>query len=118
MNLELINKTALISGSTKGIGLAIASQLASEGARVIVNGRSDKAVHSALEQIRKQVPEAKVEGFGGDLKPDLNRIAEPAAPFRLLTRNTPISPLGSGTSMVSKRASLACSICGIGLALR
>ena len=67
MNLELINKTALISGSTKGIGLAIASQLASEGARVIVNGRSDKAVHSALEQIRKQVPEAKVEGFGGDL---------------------------------------------------
>ena len=67
MNLELINKTALISGSTKGIGFAIASQLASEGARVIVNGRSDKAVHSALEQIRKQVPEAKVEGFAGDL---------------------------------------------------
>src|SRR5260370_20626613 len=67
MNLELINKTALIAGSTKGIGLAIASQLASEGARVIANGRSDKAVHSALEQIRKQVPEAKVERFGGDL---------------------------------------------------
>ena len=67
MNLELINKTALISGSTKGIGFAIASQLASEGARVIVNGRSDKAVHSALEQIRKQVPEAKVEGFVRDL---------------------------------------------------
>jgi NAD(P)-dependent dehydrogenase (short-subunit alcohol dehydrogenase family) len=67
MNLELINKTALISGSTKGIGFAIASQLASEGARLIVNGRSDKAVHSALEQIRKQVPEAKVEGFAGDL---------------------------------------------------
>src|SRR3982074_1067863 len=58
MNLELTNKTALISGSTKGIGFAIASQLASEGARVIVNGRSDKAVHSALEQIRKQAPAA------------------------------------------------------------
>jgi NAD(P)-dependent dehydrogenase (short-subunit alcohol dehydrogenase family) len=67
MNLELINKTALISGSTKGIGFAIASQLASEGVRVIVNGRSDKAVHSALEQICKQAPEAKVEGFAGDL---------------------------------------------------
>ena len=67
MNLELINKTALISGSTKGIGFAIASQLASEGARVIVNGRSDEAVHSALEQIRNQAPEAKVEGFAGDL---------------------------------------------------
>src|SRR5271167_2964156 len=67
MSLELINKTALISGSTKGIGFAIASQLASEGARVIVNGRSEKAVHSALEQIRKQVPAAKVEGFARDL---------------------------------------------------
>ena len=67
MNLELTNKTALISGSTKGIGFAIASQLAAEGARVIVNGRSDKAVNSALEQVRKAVAEAKVEGFAGDL---------------------------------------------------
>jgi len=67
MNLELIDKTALISGSTKGIGFAIASQLAAEGARVIVNGRSDNTVNSALEQIRKAEPEAKVEGFAGDL---------------------------------------------------
>jgi NAD(P)-dependent dehydrogenase (short-subunit alcohol dehydrogenase family) len=43
MNLELIDNTALISGSTKGIGFAIASQLAAEGARVIVNGRSETA---------------------------------------------------------------------------
>jgi NAD(P)-dependent dehydrogenase (short-subunit alcohol dehydrogenase family) len=67
MNLELIDKTALISGSTKGIGFAIASQLAAEGTRVIINGRSDGAVNSALEQIRKAVPEAKVDGFAGDL---------------------------------------------------
>src|ERR1700732_487620 len=67
MNLDLIDKTALISASTKGIGFAIANQLATEGARVIVNGRSDKAVASAMEQIRKAVPEAKVEGFAGDL---------------------------------------------------
>ncbi len=67
MNLKLSDKTALISGSTKGIGLAIASQLAAEGARVIVNGRSDKAVAAVLEQIRKTSPEAKVEGFAGDL---------------------------------------------------
>ncbi len=67
MNLELIGKTALISGSTKGIGFAIANQLAAEGARVIVNGRSDNAVNSALQQVRKAVPEAKVEGFAGDL---------------------------------------------------
>src|SRR5882724_1339851 len=67
MNLELIDKTALISGSTKGIGFAVASQLAAEGARVIVNGRSDNTVNSALQQVRNAVPEAKVEGFAGDL---------------------------------------------------
>jgi NAD(P)-dependent dehydrogenase (short-subunit alcohol dehydrogenase family) len=67
MNLELIGKTALISGSTKGIGFAIASRLAAEGARVIVNGRSESTVDSALEQIRKAVSEAKVEGFAEDL---------------------------------------------------
>ena len=67
MNLELIDKTALISGSTKGIGFAIASQLVAEGARVIVNGRSESTVHSALEQVRKAGSEAKVEEFGGDL---------------------------------------------------
>ena len=67
MNLELINKTALVSGSTKGIGFAIAFQLATEGAQVIVNGRSEKAVAAALEQIWQAVPEAKAEGFVGDL---------------------------------------------------
>jgi NAD(P)-dependent dehydrogenase (short-subunit alcohol dehydrogenase family) len=67
MNLELIDKIALVSGSTKGIGFAIASQLAAEGARVIVNGRSDNTVNSALEQIRKAGPGAKIEGFAGDL---------------------------------------------------
>jgi NAD(P)-dependent dehydrogenase (short-subunit alcohol dehydrogenase family) len=67
MNLELTDKTALVSGSTKGIGFAIASRLAMEGARVIVNGRTDKAVAGALERIRGTVPEAKAEGFAGDL---------------------------------------------------
>jgi NAD(P)-dependent dehydrogenase (short-subunit alcohol dehydrogenase family) len=67
MNLELTNKTALISGSTKGIGFAIACLLAKEGARVIVNGRSDKAVATAMKQLFQAVPEAKAEGFAGDL---------------------------------------------------
>jgi NAD(P)-dependent dehydrogenase (short-subunit alcohol dehydrogenase family) len=67
MNLELNDKTALVSGSSKGIGFAIASQLAAEGARVVVNGRSDKTVNSAVEQIRGATPAARVEGFTGDL---------------------------------------------------
>jgi NAD(P)-dependent dehydrogenase (short-subunit alcohol dehydrogenase family) len=67
MNLLLENKTALVSGSSKGIGFAIAGQLAAEGAHVIVNGRSDDAVAAALEGIRRATPTAKVEGFAGDL---------------------------------------------------
>src|SRR5882672_12012237 len=67
MNLNLTDKTALISGSTKGIGFAIATGLAREGARVIVNGRSEKAVIEAKEQIDQTVPDAKIESFAGDL---------------------------------------------------
>ncbi len=67
MNLELSGKSALVSGSSKGIGFAIASLLAAEGARVIVNGRSEKSVAEALQQIKTASPQAKVEGFAGDL---------------------------------------------------
>src|SRR6185436_3465478 len=67
MNLKLADKTALVSGSTKGIGFAIATGLAREGARVIVNGRSEKAVTEAKEHIDQTVPDARIEGFAGDL---------------------------------------------------
>ena len=67
MNLKLTDKTALVSGSTKGIGFAIATGLAREGARVIVNGRSEKAVAEAKAQIEQTVPDAKIESFAGDL---------------------------------------------------
>ncbi len=67
MDLDIKEKTALVSGSTKGIGFAIAMRLASEGASVIVNGRSDKSVESAVAELKKGVPGAKVMGFTGDL---------------------------------------------------
>jgi NAD(P)-dependent dehydrogenase (short-subunit alcohol dehydrogenase family) len=67
MDLKLTDKRALVTGSTKGIGLAIAKGLAAEGARVIVNGRSEASVAQALEQLRRAHPGAKVEGFAGDL---------------------------------------------------
>ena len=67
MNLQLTDKTALVSGSTKGIGFAIATGLAREGARVIVNGRSEKAVVEARKQINQTVPNARIETFAGDL---------------------------------------------------
>jgi NAD(P)-dependent dehydrogenase (short-subunit alcohol dehydrogenase family) len=67
MNLHLTDKTALVSGSTKGIGLAIATGLAREGARVIVNGRTPEAVAKARAQIGLAVPGATIDGFAGDL---------------------------------------------------
>src|SRR4029077_10937595 len=57
---------ALVSGSTAGIGFAIAAALAGEGARVIVNGRSQAAVDSAVSKI-KPASGGKVRGFSGDL---------------------------------------------------
>lgn len=67
MDLQLQDKTALVTGSTKGIGFAIASRLAAEGARVIVNGRSEQSVNDALADLLTEVPQAKAEGFAGDL---------------------------------------------------
>jgi NAD(P)-dependent dehydrogenase (short-subunit alcohol dehydrogenase family) len=67
MNFGIQDKTALVSGSSKGIGLAIAKALAGEGVRVIVNGRSEGAVADALAEISRDVPQAKLDGFAGDL---------------------------------------------------
>ncbi len=67
MNLQLENKLALVSGSTAGIGLAIANALAAEGARVIVNGRTEARVREAIASIRAKVPSAKLEGLALDL---------------------------------------------------
>jgi NAD(P)-dependent dehydrogenase (short-subunit alcohol dehydrogenase family) len=67
MDLKLHGKSALISGSTKGIGFAIADLLAAEGATVIVNGRTEAAVADAIGRIRASHPRAKLEGFAADL---------------------------------------------------
>jgi NAD(P)-dependent dehydrogenase (short-subunit alcohol dehydrogenase family) len=67
MDLKLHDKSAFISGSTKGIGYAIAELLAGEGATVIVNGRTEPAVADAIARIRAKHPRAKLDGFAGDL---------------------------------------------------
>ncbi|QJT09474.1 SDR family NAD(P)-dependent oxidoreductase [Oceanidesulfovibrio marinus] len=67
MQIDLTGKTAIVTGSTAGIGLATATGLARAGARVIVNGRTQSAVDEALQQIRADVPGADADGFAGDL---------------------------------------------------
>jgi NAD(P)-dependent dehydrogenase (short-subunit alcohol dehydrogenase family) len=66
MDLQLTNRLALVTGSTAGIGYAIAAALAAEGARVIVNGRTQKAVDAAVAAIHEATGRQPL-GFAGDL---------------------------------------------------
>ena len=66
MDLQLRGKRALVSGSTAGIGLAIAKGLSAEGARVIVNGREQASVDRARAEITEATT-ADVDGYAGDL---------------------------------------------------
>ncbi|CCE06905.1 putative short-chain dehydrogenase [Bradyrhizobium sp. STM 3843] len=67
MHIDLSGKTALVTGSTAGIGLAIAKGLAASGAEVIVNGRSRDRVDAAVAQIKAAHAGAKVRGIAGDV---------------------------------------------------
>src|SRR5450755_2017431 len=67
MDLDLNGKRALVTGSTAGIGYAIAKVLAAEGTQVVVNGRTEKRIEQAIVSIRTSHPQAKVEGLAADL---------------------------------------------------
>jgi NAD(P)-dependent dehydrogenase (short-subunit alcohol dehydrogenase family) len=56
-----------VSGSTAGIGFAIAAALVAEGAKVIVNGRTEERVNAAVKKIRASVENADVRGIPADL---------------------------------------------------
>ncbi len=67
MNLGLQGKLAVVSGSTAGIGLAIAATLAAEGAKVVVNGRTQTRVDAAIKTIQQAVAGADLRGVAADL---------------------------------------------------
>jgi NAD(P)-dependent dehydrogenase (short-subunit alcohol dehydrogenase family) len=67
MNLGLQGKLAVVSGSTAGIGFAIAAMLAQEGARVVINGRTEARVTAAVEKIRQRMKGAELIGVAADL---------------------------------------------------
>jgi NAD(P)-dependent dehydrogenase (short-subunit alcohol dehydrogenase family) len=66
MDLQLHDKTAFISGSTAGIGYAIASLLLKEGATVIINGRTQESVDKAITQLKEINSNTKVSGIAAD----------------------------------------------------
>lgn len=66
MDLQLKDKRALVTGSTAGIGYAIAEGLLREGARVYVNGRTAAHVDEAVRRLGAEVPGARIEGVAAD----------------------------------------------------
>ncbi|WP_374546275.1 SDR family NAD(P)-dependent oxidoreductase [Rhodoblastus sp.] len=67
MKIDLSGKTAIVTGSTSGIGFAIAKGLAEAGARVIVNGRNPARVDEAVAKLRAEVSGAETIGVAADL---------------------------------------------------
>lgn len=67
MDLQLKNKRAVVTGSTAGIGFAVAQALAAEGASVVVNGRTEKRVDAAIREIRQSQSHAALTGVAADV---------------------------------------------------
>src|SRR3981081_1921353 len=67
MDLQLEGKRSLVTGSTAGIGFAIAEALLKEGASVVVNGRTEARVNAAVTQLQRSGTRGKVEGLAADL---------------------------------------------------
>jgi NAD(P)-dependent dehydrogenase (short-subunit alcohol dehydrogenase family) len=67
MIIDFTDKRAIVSGSTSGIGFAIAQGLAASGATVVINGPSQKSVDVALSRLAEMVPKARIEGIAADL---------------------------------------------------
>jgi NAD(P)-dependent dehydrogenase (short-subunit alcohol dehydrogenase family) len=89
MDLQLQNKKALVTGSTAGIGFAIASLLAQEGASVVVNGRSQRRVDDAVQRIQKENKSAPVMGVATDLgtKEGVDRLTSILTAVDILVNN-------------------------------
>jgi NAD(P)-dependent dehydrogenase (short-subunit alcohol dehydrogenase family) len=92
MDLGIKNKTAFISGSTAGIGLAIAKSLLAEGATVIINGRSEQGIADAVAQLKADLPEANVSGIAADFskEEDVKRLVAALPDIDILVNNAGI----------------------------
>lgn len=91
MDLQLVGKKALVTGSTAGIGLAIAQALAREGADVFVNGRTEARVNAAIAEVSKAA-HGKVSGIAADLgtKEGCENVLAAAPELDILVNNVGI----------------------------
>jgi NAD(P)-dependent dehydrogenase (short-subunit alcohol dehydrogenase family) len=91
MDLKLRGKRALVTGSTAGIGFAIAKGLAQEGAAVVLNGRTGAKVNDAVKRIAAET-EASVTGIAGDVgsAAEVHRLLAQLGPVDILINNAGI----------------------------
>ncbi len=92
MDLQLKGKTAFVSGSTQGIGFAIARQLLQEGASVIINGRTTEKVNQTAEKLSQQVPGSSVLGIAADFSKakEVQHLVEQLPAVDILVNNAGI----------------------------
>lgn len=92
MDLQLKGKTAFISGSTQGIGFAIAQNLLKEGANVVINGRTQSKVAEAVQRLQENHPSGAVSGLAADFSKveEVNALLENLPEIDILINNAGI----------------------------
>ncbi|RAV28917.1 SDR family NAD(P)-dependent oxidoreductase [Sinomicrobium soli] len=92
MDLKLEGKTALVTGSTAGIGYAIASGLAAEGVHVIINGRKAEDVANRIKDLRKETGNEEITGIVADFskKGDIDNLLKEIPDVDILVNNVGI----------------------------
>ncbi len=97
MDLQLHGKSAFVSGSTQGIGYAIARALLQEGASVVINGRSESKLDEAVRQLGLEVPGATISGAVADFEDptDVGKLLESLCDIDILVNNVGLFELAT-----------------------
>jgi NAD(P)-dependent dehydrogenase (short-subunit alcohol dehydrogenase family) len=92
MDLQLKGKKAFISGSTQGIGFAIAKRLLEEGTSVVINGRSEEKTNDAVKRLAEMYTGAEISGIAADFSnpADIVRVFEKYPEVDILINNVAI----------------------------
>ena len=104
MDLKLDGKLALVTGSTAGIGLAIATALAREGSRVIINGRKQESVDQVVDELRSSHPDRAIDAIfdlSDPVNVDADRLGQLLSNLvaNALTHGSPETPVAVRATM-------------------